>query len=876
MKAELNKAYNPQDYEATIYQKWEESGLFNPDNLNLEPGASSYTIILPPPNITDKLHVGHSMMLAIEDLLIRYYRLKSYRTLWLPGTDHAAIATQNVVEKRLLTEKGLTRHALGREKFLNEVKKFVDVTQATILNQTRKMGASLDWSRLAFTLDDRRQESVRRMFKDMYEAGVIYRGERIVNWCPRCHSTLADDEVEHKEQKAKLYTFKYSLDFPISISTTRPETKLGDSAVAVNPKDSRYQKYIGQSFKVNFVGQDLDIKVISDRKVEMDFGTGALGVTPAHSLVDWQMAETNGLPVIKVINEEGKINKEFGNYAGLDARIAGEAIILNLKTAGLLEKEEEVINNLSVCYRCGTAIEPLPSKQWFVGVDRPVAKLGGRSLKEAARSVALDGQIKFIPTRFNQRYLDWMADLHDWCISRQIWFGHRIPVWYQGDKMVVGEAPAVGTWEQDPDTLDTWFSSGMWTFSTLGWPDTFSGNKKSGDLERFHPTQVLETGSEILTLWVSRMIMMSLFALQEIPFEKVYLHGTVLDSNGKKMSKSKGNGVDPVDMIDKYGTDALRLSLLMGSTPGNATRFSEDRVEAKRNFVNKLWNISRYILGSVSENAHQTPANQSPLFKTASDEWIIFSLQNCVERVDVCLKNYEFSLAAEVLEDFTWNKLADWYLEIAKVEKNKDEILIYLLKNILILWHPFIPFVTEAIWRHFNDSLLMVQVWPQANGLKGDKNAVDADLAISRVIEIIQGIRDARSQNRVEPAKKVVGKIFSPKDQELIEPQLELIKSLKTGISDLEFVKERVIDDTAIKVVSRGAEIYLLGAVDREKEVARLNKEKSNLERLINSLEGKLANNEFRSNAPQEIVSQEEKKLANYRQELEKINQLLK
>lgn len=876
MKAELNKVYNPQDYETKIYKQWEDSGFFNPDNLSLDPGAPSYTIILPPPNITDKLHVGHSMMLAIEDLLIRYYRLQSYRALWLPGTDHAAIATQNVVEKKLLAEQGLSRQALGREKFLEEVRKFVEVTQATILNQTRKMGASLDWSRLAFTLDDSRQKAVRRMFKDMYDEGVIYRGERIVNWCPRCHSTLADDEVEHKEQSAKFYTFKYSPDFPISISTTRPETKLGDSAVAVNPKDARYQKYIGQSFKINFVGQELDIKVIADRNVEMDFGTGALGVTPAHSLVDWQMAESNDLPVIKVINEEGKINKDFGDYAGLDARAAGEAIILKLKAAGLLEKEEEVVNNLSICYRCGTAIEPLPSKQWFVGVDRPVAKLGGQSLKEAARAVALSGQIKFIPARFNQRYLDWMADLHDWCISRQIWFGHRVPVWYQGDKITVGDEPKSGDWEQDPDTLDTWFSSGMWTFSTLGWPDSFSANKKTGDLARFHPTQVLETGSEILTLWVSRMIMMSLFALQEIPFEKVYLHGTVLDKNGKKMSKSKGNGVDPVDMIDKYGTDALRLSLLMGSTPGNATRFSEDKSESKRNFVNKLWNISRYILSSVSKDFYKTAINEAPHVKTAADEWILLNLQKCVGQVDVYLKNYEFSLAAEALEDFTWNRLADWYLEIAKVEKNKDEILIYLLKNILILWHPFIPFVTEAIWGHFNDSLLMVAKWPQSGRLRDDKNAASADLVISRVIEIIQNIRDARSQNRVEPAKKIVGKIFSPADQELIEPQLELIKSLKTGLSDLEFVKERLFDETAIKVVSRSAEIYLLGAVDQEKEKARLIKEKANLEKLISSLKGKLSNPEFKSNAPKEIVAQEESKLLNYEQELDKINQLLK
>jgi valyl-tRNA synthetase len=533
MKQDLDKIYNPGENEDQIYEKWEKSGYFNPDNLNLFAKAPNYTIVLPPPNITDKLHMGHAATVAIEDLLIRYHRLSGFRTLWLPGTDHAAIATQNVVEKKLWREQNKTRHDLGREKFLEEVWAFLKVTQGKILHQTRKLGASLDWSRIAFTLDEPRRLAVRTMFKEMYDEGIIYRGERIVNWCPRCHSTLADDEVEYQEQSAKLYTFQYDKDFPIAISTTRPETKLGDTAVAVNPKDERYKKYIGREFDVDFCGQKLKIKIIADRNVEASFGTGALGVTPAHSLIDEQMARENDLPIIKVINEDGLIHSGFGQYSGLSVAAAREKIVAELIKRGLLKKEEDINNNLSVCYRCATPIEPLPSRQWFISVDKKLKRLGNLSLKERALEAVRTDDLKIIPARFTKRYSDWMSNLHDWCISRQIWFGHQIPVWYQGEKIFVGsEAPDGAGWTQDPDTLDTWFSSGMWTFSTLGWPENYKNGRKSGDLSKFHPTQMLETGYEILTLWVSRMVMMSFFALGEVPFEKVYLHGMVLDENG--------------------------------------------------------------------------------------------------------------------------------------------------------------------------------------------------------------------------------------------------------------------------------------------------------------------------------------------------------
>ncbi len=870
MKQELNKAYIPQENEDKIYKIWEDSGFLNPDNLDLPASAPSYTIVLPPPNITAKLHIGHSCMLAIEDLLIRYRRMNGFRTLWLPGTDHAAIATQMVVEKKIFSETGKTRHDLGREKLLEEVWNFLRSTQAEILHQTKKMGSSLEGSRVAFTFDEERQRAVNHMFVDMYREGVIYRGERIVNWCPHCHSTLADDEVEYREQQAKLYTFKYSTDFPITISTTRPETKLGDTAVAVNPKDERYKNYIGKEYQVDFCGQLLNIKIIADRNVEMEFGTGALGVTPAHSMIDWQMATANDLPIIKVINEDGKIHNGFGKYSGLAVDEARRLVVEELRNCGLMEKEEDLVNNLSVCYRCDTPIEPLPSKQWFVGVDVKLDRLGGKSLKEKALEAAQIKSIEFIPERFNKRYQDWMENLHDWCISRQIWFGHAIPVWYHGEEVYCGEtAPDGEDWKKDEDTLDTWFSSGMWTFSTLGWPDTYKNGVKTGDLNKFHPTQILETGYEILTLWVSRMVMMSFFALGEIPFEKVYLHGTILDAKGKKMSKSKGNGVDPLDAISEYGADALRLSLLMGSTPGNDSRYSAEKIESKRNFINKLWNISRYILGSVNSNS-DLQSDGIPTAKTLADRWILNELISLIISVKNRLENFEFSLAAEELTDFTWNKLADWYLEIAKIEKDKDAVLIYLLKNLLIMWHPFIPYVTETIWEQLDDGLLLVKQWPQDNDFIVDSEAISA---ITGLQEIIISIRNARQENKIEPGRKIKALICS--QEAFITESAELIKGLKTGISDLEVKESGEVPANSIVIAASHSDIYLLDAVDNEKEKIRLIKEKENLEKLISNLKNKLSNEEFILRAPENIVKAENNKLNNYLLELDKINKLI-
>lgn len=870
MKKELSKAYSPQENEVRIYEKWDKSGYFNPDNLDLPTDATSYTIVLPPPNITAKLHLGHSAMLAIEDLLIRYKRLGGYRTLWLPGTDHAAIATQNVVEKKILQEQGLTRHDLGREKLLEEVWKFLRATQSEILDQTKSMGASLDWSRLAFTFDDDRQKAVKHMFKDMYDEGVIYRGERMVNWCPRCHSTLADDEVEHQEEKAKLYWIKYG---PFVLATSRPETKLGDTAVAVHPEDPRYQSFIGQELEIDGVLGKFKVKVVADKAVDMEFGSGAIKVTPSHSFVDSEIAIRHGILGKKIINEDGRMMENCGKYAGLTTTEAREEIAKDMEEMGLMDHvDHDYVHNSARCYRCNAVIEPLPSRQWFVAVDKKIPRLGNKSLKEAAIEAGELEKISFVPERFKKRYLDWMTNLHDWCISRQIWFGHQIPIWYKGEETYCGlEAPEGDGWIQDVDTLDTWFSSGMWTFSTLGWPDSYQAGKKSGDLAKFHPTQVLETGYEIITLWVSRMIMMSLFAVGEIPFSTVYLHGMVLDKDGKKMSKSKGNGIDPLKMVNQFGADAVRLSLLMGLTPGNDTRFSIDKIEAKRNFVNKLWNIARFILSSLPEDTEfNIQIEEIPAAKTTADTWILNGWQQTITEVTKNLEEMNFSTAADNLNEFTWNKLADWYLEAAKIEKNKEAILVYLLEDLLIAWHPFLPFVTETIWESFKEDLLMVAKWPTSKDNKQNKFTKNN---FSEIQNIIVAIRNARSENKIEPAKKLQAIIYGHSlTNELIANE-SLIKGMKTGLESLEVKESGEKLSGAIAVIVGEIEIYLLGALDVEKEKNRLTKERATLEKLILVQEGKLANQEFIERAPAKIVETEKTKLESYKLDLEKIIQ---
>ena len=873
---ELPKIYDPKKVEDKIYKIWEESGFFNPDNLDLPENSPSYSIVLPPPNVTGTLHMGHAAMMVYQDILIRYKRMSGFRTLWIPGTDHAAIATQTKVEK-ILKEKGASRHSLGREKFLAEVNKFAQDSHDTIKNQTKKMGSSCDWSREAFTLDEIRNKAVNSVFKLMHEDELIYRGERVINWCPRCHSTLADDEVEHKNRETQLFTFRYWKDFPIPISTTRPETKLGDTAVAVNPKDERYKEFIGQEFLGNFCGIDLKIKIIADRNVEMDFGTGALGVTPAHSMIDWKMAKDNDLNIIKVIDEDGKIKEGFGEFAGLTAFEARKLVVEKIKQNSLLEKEENIQNAISVCYRCGTSIEPLPSLQWFIDVNKKTEKLNNKSIKETCLEAVEKGvfdreKINIIPQRFEKNYFQWMNNLEDWCISRQIWYGHRIPVWYKGEEISLEDKSNDASWERDSDTLDTWFSSGMWTFSTLAQSldEIKIENGKlvidSNDFKSFHPTSVLETGYDILFFWVARMIIMTTYAINDIPFQDVYLHGLVLDENGKKMSKSLGNVLDPLDMIEKFGTDAVRLSLFIGSTPGNDTRINEEKIENYRNFVNKLWNISRFVTSKIGDGATEAKIEEKNL--TFADKWIIDKIKNLITEVTLDLEKYNFSLAGEKLQEFTKNDFADWYLEVAKFETNtaeKNIILGKILEDILKLWHPFIPFITEEIWSNLSkEKLLLIENWPALENWNEitAKDYDSKDNVFEKTQTIITAIRNLRAENKIEPTKKLKTIIYAGDDFEKIKNEEILIKNLRTGVGELIIEKSGEKPAEALYTIASGVEIYLINEIDKDAERKRISAELENLKKYTANLNQRLSNKEFTKKAPAQIVAQEKERLA--------------
>ena len=832
MSENIPKVYEAKNYEDEIYKIWEESGFFNPDNLK---GKKTFTISMPPPNATGILHLGHASTLTYEDLMIRYKRLQGYKTLWLPGTDHAAIATQTKVEK-LIAKEGLNRDDLGREKFLERVKDFVLESQDIIRNQIRKMGSSCDWSRERYTFDERLSESVNEAFIRMYEDDLIYRGNRIVNWCPRCASTLADDEVEHKETDSKLYYIKYG---PFIVATTRPETKLADTGIAVHPDDDRYKEYIGKELEIELANHKIKVKVFTDDNIDKEFGSGVVGVTPAHSMVDFEMAQKNNLKIIKLINEEGIILESGGDYKGLKVLEARERFIKDLENNNQIVKVEDFKNNLSLCYRCNTAIEPLTSEQWFVAVDK---KIPGRNktLKQLSLEVVENKDIKILPKRFEKVYFNWMNNLHDWCISRQIWWGHKIPVWYTDDNKVIvarnkKEAKKKAgnkNIRQDKDTLDTWFSSSLWTFSTLGWPE------KTKDFKKFHPTQVMETGTDIIFFWVARMILMSEYLLKDKPFETVYLHGMIRDKEGKKMSKSLGNGIDPLKMIDKFGTDALRLSLVIGSSPGQNLNIYEEKISGYRNFVNKLWNISRFIFSQVDEVKR---IKKEPKPKTLSDKWILSEFNKLIKEVTSDLDNYRFSQAGEKLYHFTWDDFADWYLEISKIEKDKDEILLYILERLLILTHPFTPFITEVIYKQFNDDkLLMIHEWPKANKINKD-----IIINFTELKELIIGLRNLKSKNKISPTDFPDCYI---ENNILNKEYLKLAATMsRVNLVD----KELSLDFININT----SKVW----INLEKELS--NKEKEKIKKYINSLENKLNNKDFIKNAPKDIIEDIKNKL---------------
>lgn len=705
----LTKPFNAESVEASIYSTWEKSGYFNPDNL---PGErkEAYTIILPPPNVTGTLHAGHAIMLAIQDTLIRYKRMRGYMTLWLPGTDHAAIATQSVVEKKILKEEGKSRHDLGREEMLRRINQFAVESQNTILSQFRSMGASLDWSRLAFTLDEKRNVAVKTMFTKMYKDGLIYQGHRIVNWDPKGQTTISDDELVYVEEKSKFYYFKYG---PFVIGTARPETKFGDKYVVMHPDDVRYKEYThGQKLTVEWINGPIEATIIKDESVDQEFGTGVMTITPWHSVVDFELAQKYKLDYEQIIDKYGKLLPIAGEeFKGLKIKDAREKIVTKLEAKGLVEKVEEYQHNISTAERTGGIIEPQIMKQWFVAVNKPFAHFGKETtLKNLMREAVESKKTIILPERFEKVYFHWIENLRDWCISRQIWYGHRIPVWYQDEKIHVGiEAPIGDGWVQDEDTLDTWFSSGMWTFSTLGWPDATT------DLKTFHSTDLLETGHDILFFWVARMVLFSTYALNEVPFKHVYLHGLIRDAKGQKMSKSIGNVLDPRDLSLKYGTDALRMSLIVANGPGNDLKLSEDKVKAYKMFANKIWNATRFVLDRTA-NFEDTTATLTNEDKAVYDAW-----GEIKKDITSDLENYRLHLASQKIYDYFWKVFCDEIIETRKVRIDGNAgkvsaqlLLTTLLREQIIVLHPFMPFITEEIWKYIKkdeDDLLIVTKW---------------------------------------------------------------------------------------------------------------------------------------------------------------------
>ena len=885
----LEKAYPSKKYEDDIYKKWEESGVFTADVHSDR--KHSFTISMPPPNATGVLHLGHAVMLALEDIMTRHRRMKGYEALWVPGTDHAAIATENVVIKNLKQEQGIKDpRSLGREGLVEEIKKYVAKSQGTIRSQIRKMGASCDWSRERYTMDDALNRCVNEVFKKMYDDGLIYRGERVVNWDIALQTTLADDEVEHQEKEGILYTFEYlsakqTGKDPLYVATSRPETKLGDTALAVHPDDKRYAHLIGKTFDVNWPhGRSIKVTVIADHEVDPEFGTGVVGVTPFHSKIDYDMwqrhkDEIQAYPS-QIIGEDGFIVSGIEGYEGLSIEECRLKFVTGLAEAGRLKAEEKYPQQMAVSYRSKMPVEPLPKMQWFIDVNKPVVEWKGKkmSLKEVMRDVVENGQISIIPDRFSKTYFHWIDNLQDWCISRQIWWGHRVPVWYNNDETYVGiNAPEGNGWAQDEDTLDTWFSSALWTWSTLIDPKAAANKdlslkeifEQSPDYQRFHPTNVMETGYDILFFWVARMILMTTYTTGEIPFKTVYLHGLIRTRDGSKMSKSKPETcIDPLDMIDQYGADALRMSMVIGNSPGNDMRLYEEKIQGYRNFTNKLWNASRFVLGILEEKGVKEAPEMDEKKLSDADKWILGKLDTTIVAADEALNDYRISDAGQTLYDFLWNDFCDWYLELSKGEKQNLSVLYHVLKNILILLHPIIPFVTEAIWGEIpgQKGMLINEEYSAPSGKKYDGEG------IQNAIGLITSIRQMRGENKIEPAQKIPVTIYGHEAMSDIERNKEDIIRL-ARISELTLEKSGEKLAGAATDIVNGVEIFipLGGLVDTEKEKARLEKEIGNLTGYIKGLEAKLGNKKFVDNAPEAIVSAEKAKLEEAKNKIEKM-----
>ncbi len=859
MSTELPKVYNPREVEDKWYQHWEEKKYFHAE---VDKKRQPFCIVMPPPNVTGQLHMGHALDNTLQDILIRWRRMQGYNTLWLPGTDHAGIATQARVEEQLAKE-GTNKYELGREKFLERVWEWKEQYGNRITTQLRKLGSSCDWDRERFTMDEGCSDAVKEVFIRLYNQGLIYRDYYITNWCPHCSTTISDIEVEHKEIPGHLYHIKYPFkenpDEYMVIATTRPETMLGDVAVAVHPEDERYQHLVGRTLILPLVGRE--IPVIADAYVDPAFGTGCVKITPAHDPNDFEIGKRHKLPQVQVIDKEGRMNAQAGEkYHGLDRHECRKQIVKDLEAAGLLLKIDEHAHAVGHCYRCNTIIEPMFSKQWFVKM---------KPLAEPAIEAVKKGNIRFVPERFTKIYLNWMENIRDWCISRQLWWGHRIPVYYCQDcgEMIAAKerpekCPCGGKLEQDPDVLDTWFSSALWPFSTLGWP------KKTAELEHFYPTSVLVTGRDIIFFWVARMIFSALHNMQEVPFKEVFIHGLVLDAQGRKMSKSLGNGVDPLEVIESHGADSLRFMLVTGNTPGNDLRFHFERLDGARNFANKLWNASRFALMNLEDYDENAEADKL----TLADRWILSRYQKAVEEVTSYLERYELGEAARVLYEFSWSELCDWYIELIKPRlygkttpedrKVAQHTLVTVLRGTMELLHPFMPFITEEIWQHLphQGETIMLQPWPEYNA---ELRNLDAENAMALLMDTITEIRRIRGEMKVPPGKTAEAILISPdkNNRNLLIKNAAYVEELANCVIK---VVEQMPDkpQQAAVGVARGVELVvpLKGLIDFEKEIARLNKELKNIEKELSRVQGKLNNQGFLAKAPQEVIEKERAK----------------
>ena len=859
MSKELAKTYDPKQIEEKLYERWCENKYFHAE---VDRSKKPFTTVMPPPNITGKLHMGHALDNTLQDILIRYKRMEGYNALWIPGTDHAAISTEVKVTNQL-KEEGIDKKELGREGFLERTWQWKEEYAGTIENQLKKLGISCDWDRERFTMDEGCSKAVEEVFINLYNKGYIYKGSRIINWCPKCKTSLSDAEVEHEDQDGNFWHIKYPIagtDRFLEIATTRPETLLGDTAIAVHPDDERYKDIVGKMAILPLVNRE--IPIVADYYVDKEFGTGAVKITPAHDPNDFEVGKRHNLPEINIMNDDATINEKGGKYAGMDRYEARKAIVADLDEQGYLVKVVPHMHAVGTHDRCGTTVEPLIKQQWFVKMDE-LAKPAINALKT--------GELRFVPERFDKIYLHWLENIKDWCISRQIWWGHRIPVWYCDDcgemsasRTDLTVCPKCGSAHihQDEDALDTWFSSALWPFSTMGWPD------KTPLLKQFYPTSVLVTGYDIIFFWVARMLIMGMEFMHEIPFDKVFIHGLVRDSQGRKMSKSLGNGIDPLEVIDQYGADTLRFMLITGNTPGNDMRFYWERVEATRNFANKIWNASRFAL--MNMEGYDANAKLAPY--TLADKWILSRLQHTAKSVTEMLEKFELGEAGRMIYDFIWGEVCDWYIELAKPrlynKENAEErataqhVLATVLTSAMQLLHPYMPFITEEIYQclpHEAESI-MISKWPEADEALMDD---EAERLMGAIMESIKAIRNMRAEVNVPPGKKVPATMLAAADlKDGIEANADYIH-LMGAISELTVLADNAAKpENAMAAVVAGIEVYLplAGLIDVEKENARLNKELAAIDKELSRVEGKLGNAGFLAKAPEAVIEKEKAK----------------